>query len=171
MPPTKPLAHNPVPHGDIASIARFSKAGVIGAVSSAWHNAFMDHTTEQRIIQALQPFEGVRLIVVFGSVASGQQRPGSDLDVGILAARALSSKQKMAMNNALALAFNRPIDLIDLRTAGQPLLSEIIASGRPIHDADDEWGNLIYRNIMENEDFTPLQQRILREKRQAWLNS
>jgi predicted nucleotidyltransferase len=131
----------------------------------------MDHTTEQRIIQALQPFEGVRLIVVFGSVASGQQRPGSDLDVGVLSVQPLSSDQKMAMNNALALAFNRPIDLVDLRNAGQPLLSEIIAGGRPLHDVEDEWGNLIYRNIMENEDFVPLQQRILREKRQAWLNS
>ncbi|MEQ6884142.1 nucleotidyltransferase domain-containing protein [Salicola sp. Rm-C-2C1-2] len=55
----------------------------------------MDHTTEHQIIQALQPFEGVRLIVVFGSVASGQQRPGSDLDVGVLSVQPLSSDQKL----------------------------------------------------------------------------
>jgi len=77
----------------------------------------------------------------------------------------------MAMTESLALEFNRPVDLIDLRTVGQPLLSEIVAEGRRIRGQNEDWAQLIFKNIMDNEDFVPIQKRILRERRAAWLNS
>ncbi|WP_416137947.1 hypothetical protein ACM26W_15890 [Halomonas sp. HK25] len=63
------------------------------------------------------------------------------------------------------------MDLVDLRTAGQPLLSQIVMSGIRLKGSDTAWGRLVYRNIIDNEDFVPLQQRILRARQSAWINS
>ncbi|WP_174805153.1 nucleotidyltransferase domain-containing protein [Marinobacter daqiaonensis] len=71
------------------------------------------------------------------------------------------------MTEALALAFNRPVDLIDLRTAGQPLLHEIVTGGIQVLGTRHLWGDLVYRNVMENEDFVPYQKRILETRRRA----
>ena len=131
----------------------------------------MPDTIENQILEALKPFPDLELVVLFGSMARGNANAESDLDIAVQADQALSAERKMQITEALALAFNRPIDLIDLNTVGQPLLSEIIAEGKRIQGSNADWGQLIFRNIMDNEDFVPLQKRILRERRRSWLNS
>jgi hypothetical protein len=76
----------------------------------------------------------------------------------------------MAMIEALALAFGRPVDLVDLKTAGQPLLTQIVTTGKRLLGSDSQWAKIIYRNIMDNEDFVPLQRRILIARQKAWIN-
>jgi predicted nucleotidyltransferase len=131
----------------------------------------MPETTDERIIQALNAYPELSLVILFGSMARGTETQDSDLDLAVQADRPLSVKPKMAMTESLALEFNRPVDLIDLRTVGQPLLSEIVAEGRRIRGQNEDWAQLIFKNIMDNEDFVPIQKRILRERRAAWLNS
>jgi len=131
----------------------------------------MPETTDERIIQALNAYPELSLVKLFGSMARGTETQDSDLDLAVQADRPLSVKPKMAMTESLALEFNRPVDLIDLRTVGQPLLSEIVAEGRRIRGQNEDWAQLIFKNIMDNEDFVPIQKRILRERRAAWLNS
>jgi len=46
-----------------------------------------------------------------------------------------------------------------------------VAEGRRIRGQNEDWAQLIFKNIMDNEDFVPIQKRILRERRAAWLNS
>ena len=131
----------------------------------------MSETTQARIIQALNAYPELKLVVLFGSMTRGTETADSDLDLAVQADRPLSVEQKMGMTETLALEFNRPVDLIDLRTVGQPLLREIIAKGKRIRGSNGDRARLIFRNIMDNEDFVPLQRRILRERRRAWLNS
>ena len=131
----------------------------------------MPETTDERIIRALNAYPELSLVILFGSMARGTETRDSDLDLAVQADRPLSVQQKMAMTESLALEFNHPVDLIDLRTVGQPLLSEIVAEGRRLRGQNEDWAQLIFKNIMDNEDFVPLQKRILRERRAAWLNS
>lgn len=125
----------------------------------------------QSILHALDDFEDIEQIVLFGSLAKGTARPDSDLDVALEGKKPLTSEQKIAMIEALALASSRPVDLVDLRTAGQPLLTQIVTSGVRLKGSDSAWASLVYRNIIDNEDFVPLQQRILRARQAAWINS
>jgi len=116
-------------------------------------------------------FPQIRLSVLFGSIAHGTERPDSDIDVAVQADKPLTTEERIAMTEAIALAFNRPVDLVDLRTAGQPLLDQIISNGVRVVGDSHLWGDLIYRNIMENEDFVPYQKRILEGRRRAWMNN
>lgn len=123
----------------------------------------------QRIRAVVDSFGFVRLAVVFGSVARGQHGPGSDLDLAIQCDQALSTSQKVALIDALALATGRPIDLIDLKTVGQPLLNQIVRHGLLLLGSRDLWAQLIYRNLVDQADFVPLRNRILRERRERWI--
>nr|WP_163502200.1 nucleotidyltransferase domain-containing protein [Halomonas socia] len=125
--------------------------------------------TRQAILHALEGVEGIEQIVLFGSMAHGSERLESDVDVAVEASQPLSAEQKIAMIEALALAFGRSVDLIDLRMAGQPLLTQIVTSGVRLKGSDTAWAKLVYRNIIDNEDFVPLQQRILRARQKAWI--
>jgi predicted nucleotidyltransferase len=123
------------------------------------------------ILEALIPFDEIEQVVLFGSLAKGRARPDSDLDLAVEALRPLTSDKKIAMIEALALACSRPVDLVDLKTAGQPILTQIITSGVRLKGSDSAWARLVYRNIIDNEDFVPLQQRILRARQAAWIKS
>jgi hypothetical protein len=46
-----------------------------------------------------------------------------------------------------------------------------VSTGIQIYGTRHQWGDLIYRNIMENEDFVPYQKRILEGRRRAWMNN
>ena len=123
-----------------------------------------------RVRQALASFDFIELAIVFGSVAKGAERPDSDLDIAIQGRLPLNVTQRIDLIDALAMALGRPVDLIDLKTAGQPVLNQIIKHGRRIIGKDEKMANLIFRNIMDQADFVPLQQRILKERREAWIS-
>jgi predicted nucleotidyltransferase len=130
-----------------------------------------ENPTTQKLRELLTHFPIIRVAALFGSMARGTERPDSDIDVAVQADKALVANECIALTEAIALAFNRPVDLIDLRTAGQPLLDQIVSSGVQVVGKRHLWGDLIYRNIMENEDFVPYQKRILEGRRHAWMNN
>lgn len=123
----------------------------------------------QPIVQALGGLDGLRLAIVFGSCATGRQRPDSDLDIAIDIGEVMTVQQHIDTISALALATGRPIDLIDLRTVGEPLLGQILQYGQRIMGSDVVHAQYMTRHVMDMADFVPLQQRILRERRQAWI--
>jgi predicted nucleotidyltransferase len=109
------------------------------------------------------------LALVFGSVAEGQQRPDSDLDIAVGANRALTAVEKMGIIAALAEQTGRPVDLIDLKVVAEPLLGQIVRHGRRLLGSDGEYGRLISRHLFEQADFMPYRNRVLAERRAAWI--
>lgn len=136
-------------------------------MSPTTHSSFT--ATRQAVLHALEDVEGIEQVVLFGSMAQGSERLESDVDVAVEASQPLSAEQKIALIEVLALAFGRSVDLVDLKTAGQPLLTQIVATGVRLKGSDTAWARLVYRNIIDNEDFVPLQQRILRARQKAWI--
>ncbi|XOB91531.1 type VII toxin-antitoxin system MntA family adenylyltransferase antitoxin [Pseudomonadota bacterium 24LQ007] len=136
------------------------------------------HPDIEKLSELLADFPHIRVAALFGSIARGTARPDSDIDIAVQADKELRADERIALTEAIALAFNRPVDLVDLRTAGQPLLNQIVSTGIQIVSTGiqvvgtrHQWGDLIYRNIMENEDFVPYQKRILEGRRNAWMNN
>ena len=109
---------------------------------------------------------------VFGSLTAEHARPDSDLDVAILATTPLSSQIRMDMIGDLALAFGRPVDLLDLSQTHGPLLQQILTQGRLILCKDRaQYAELIRRNAYEEADFMPYYRRILSARRKAWIGT
>ncbi|MEA3221343.1 type VII toxin-antitoxin system MntA family adenylyltransferase antitoxin [Immundisolibacter sp.] len=122
-----------------------------------------------RIRQVLMQHGDIRLAILFGSLAVGRATPASDLDLAVLMQAPLSAETKMALIGDLSLATGRPVDLIDLRTTGEPVLGQILKHGVRLFGSDSDYAELIKRHLFEEADFMPYRRRILTERRQAWI--
>lgn len=120
--------------------------------------------------RVLARFPQLTLALVFGSVARGTPRPDSDLDIAVARERGeLKADERMDIIGALAQETGRPIDLIDLQAVSPPLLSQIVAHGHRIWGDDTAYGQLISRNLFQQADFAPYRNRLLTERRAAWM--
>jgi predicted nucleotidyltransferase len=120
-----------------------------------------------RKILASHPY--IHFAMLFGSVALGSARPDSDIDIAVLGQVPLTTQQKIGLIEEIALTIGRPVDLIDLKTAGEPLIGEIL-KGKRIIGSNDDFAGLLTRHLLDVADFVPLQQRILRERREQWIS-
>jgi predicted nucleotidyltransferase len=111
----------------------------------------------------------VNFAMLFGSLARGTARPDSDLDLAVGADRPLHADEIIALISDLATATGRPVDLIDLADAGEPLLGQILAHGVRVLGDSIRHGALLSRHLTDVADFVPLQQRILDARRQRWI--
>ena len=123
---------------------------------------------DAQLVDVLAGFPGLVLAVLFGSSASGKQRPDSDIDIAVAAHQALTASEKMAIIEALAERTGRPVDLIDLKGVAEPLLGQIVRHGRRLLGSDNAYGQLISRHLFEQADFMPYRSRVLAERRAAW---
>jgi uncharacterized protein len=124
---------------------------------------------DNQLREVLSGFPELKLALVFGSIAQGRQRIDSDLDIAVAAEQALTAIDKMAIIAALAEQTGRPVDLIDLKGVGEPLLGQILRHGRRLLGNDGEYGKLISRHLFEQADFMPYRNRVLAERRAAWI--
>jgi uncharacterized protein len=115
-------------------------------------------------------YPSVVLVILFGSVAKDRARNDSDLDIAVASSSPLTPKAHVALIEDLALAFGRPVDLIDLGQTHNPLLQQILTKGRRVlcHDRT-RYAELLLRMVYEEADCMPYYRRILSDRRQAWI--
>jgi len=129
------------------------------------HDPHVDNT----IRAALSSQAGIRMLILFGSLATDRAKQDSDIDLAIDTGRPLDAESKMALIGKLAECTGRPVDLIDLRTVGEPLLGQILEYGKRLIGDDAVYAELIKRHVFEEADFMPYYRRILSERRNAWI--
>ncbi len=122
------------------------------------------------IARALASDEDLRFAVLFGSVAMDRAGPASDLDVAVLATEPLSAERKSALIARLAELTGRPVDLLDLHTSGVLVTREALTKGRLLFCRDRRaYSELTARMVTDAADFLPYVERLLRERRSAWI--
>lgn len=128
-----------------------------------------DVNLRQAILAAIYTQPAIGLAILFGSLADGKEGSGSDLDLAVDAGRRLTAGEKMALIAELAGRTGRPIDLVDIQAVGEPLLGQILRYGKRILGSDAHYANLIRRHVFDQADFQPYRNRILAERRRAWI--
>ena len=126
-------------------------------------------TAAESILAVLKRHPRIDTAILFGSLARGEARPDSDLDLAVDAGSALTPDEKACLIADLADCLGRPVDLIDLARAGEPLLGQILRHGQRLQGCDDRYAVLLRRHILAMADFVPYRDRILAERRQAWI--
>lgn len=129
----------------------------------------LDLARRQAIAALLKVIPDIHLAIVFGSMASGTEGFESDIDLAVEAGRPLTVQEKMSVIEVVAQELGRPVDLVDLHRAGEPVLGQILKNGIRILGTSDEHAKLIRRHVFDNTDFTPYRTRILTERRRAWI--
>jgi hypothetical protein len=60
------------------------------------------------------------------------------------------------------------VDIVDLYHAEEPILGQVFKGTRLLGD-DATYARLLTRHLLNTADFVPLRQRILAERRNAWI--
>lgn len=123
------------------------------------------------IADVLDRHPEIDVAIVFGSLASGRQRPDSDLDLAVRGPQALDAATRLALIAELAGATGRPIDLVDLRRVGEPLLGQVLRHGRRLRGSDEAYAELLNRHLLDAADFMPYVERMLAERRARWIGT
>lgn len=124
---------------------------------------------KETLLAALSTQPGIGLAILFGSLAIGKGHVESDLDLAVDAGRRLTASEKMALISELAGRTGRPVDLVDIRAIGEPLLGQVLRHGKRILGSDTRYANLIRRHLFDQADYLPYRNRILAERRQLWI--
>ena len=79
---------------------------------------------------------GLQAAYVFGSRATGDARPDSDLDVAVLAPAPLDPVERFRVQERLAAHLGLDVDLVDLRSASTVMRAEVLRTGVVVVDRD-----------------------------------
>jgi len=75
-------------------------------------------------------------IYLYGSAADGQPRPGSDVDLAVLAPEPIAAGRLARAREELAERLRRDVDLVDLFRASTVMRAQVVSTGRLLRDAD-----------------------------------
>ena len=129
-----------------------------------------DPKTQQRLTDLLARDTDIDMAILFGSVAAGHPRADSDVDIALLTRRPLDADRKRALTASIAAVTGRPVDLVDLRTAGVELIGVVVRTGRRLLCREPRlWADLVVRNLVDSADFLPYRERLLTDRRRAWI--
>lgn len=98
----------------------------------------------ERALQVLRTRPGVRLAVLFGSVARGDADSQSDVDVLLRMRGGWRERVETAL--ALEHALGRRFQLVELESAPPLLLADVLRDGRVLIDRDGDWARLKRRS-------------------------
>lgn len=94
----------------------------------------------ERMSEALQRIEEVFpdlvAVILFGSQASGEARPDSDVDLALLRPQRSDAKQVFDLAGELAGILGRDVDLIDLQSVSTVLRLQVLKHAQVLLDRD-----------------------------------
>ena len=129
----------------------------------------MDVDIRQELLEVLKGHSDIRLAILFGSLASDRGTAKSDLDLAVYAGRPLDLSLKMSLISELAHRVGRPVDLVDLRSAGEPLLGQILRYGEKILGDNTHYADLIRKHVFDEADFLRYRTEMIAQRRRAWI--
>ena len=128
------------------------------------------HPELEPVCERLAEDDDVLVAIAFGSLVKGSATTNSDLDIAVFCTQPLTADRRRLLIHDLGQLVGRPVDLVDLRSAGVPILREVLRHGLRLVCRDRRaYDSLVSRLLVDTEDFLPYRQRILKERRDAWM--
>ena len=125
-------------------------------------------TLDEQLARFLSRYPEFKLAILFGSQATGNATGDSDIDLALLSDAPISSSKKLELVEQIGAKFGRPVDIVDLFFAAEPVLGQVFKGKRLLGD-DATYARLLTKHLINTADFVPLQKRILTERRNAWI--
>jgi len=123
---------------------------------------------DNKLVRILSQYPQFELAILFGSQATGDATGESDIDLALLSGTPISSSLKLELVELIGARFGLPVDIVDLYFAAEPILGQVFKGKRLLGD-DATYARLLTKHLINTADFVPLQQRILAERRDAWI--
>jgi len=123
-----------------------------------------------KLLTFLEKDPHIQHAIIFGSYATGTQSKHSDIDLALQLRNPMTAAQKLVYLEKLQNCTDAEIDLVDLLKVGQPLLSQIMKYGERLKGSVTQHAELAIKNINTTQDFMPLIERMMKERKERLLN-
>ena len=105
----------------------------------------------------------------FGSSVAGEDRPDSDVDLAFLAPCPLDPMKRFELQERLAVALGRNVDLVDLRSASTVMRMQVVSKGVVLATVEpeerDRFEDYVYSSYTRlNEERRAILERVLQER-------
>ncbi|MEA2012424.1 MAG: nucleotidyltransferase domain-containing protein [Verrucomicrobiota bacterium] len=123
------------------------------------------------IKQILFKYPQVTLCFVYGSLVKGNFTVTSDIDIAIGGKEKMDYSFMLKLSSELSLTLGREVDLIDLQIVSGVILKKAVTTDRPLFLKDKQlYAQLIKKMWYNQADMMPYYNRILKERREKFLN-
>jgi predicted nucleotidyltransferase len=96
-----------------------------------------DEKLESAVAYIKRTVPALLVVYRFGSEAQGTARPGSDIDLAVLARNRLAPNMLVGLQQDLAMILHREVDLIDLRAVSTVMQMQVLSTGECLFSGDD----------------------------------
>jgi predicted nucleotidyltransferase len=98
----------------------------------------LDNDQFEKVAKFAKSYSAISAIYLFGSHASGHERPRSDIDLGVLFNEDMDGFKRIDLETEISNILNKEVDLIDMKESGPFLRHQIYKYGKLIyHDETD----------------------------------
>lgn len=130
---------------------------------------FMPPDLLECVRSTLQEFPDVQIAIVYGSSTTGKTRPGSDVDIAVLADEPISFERRLIMIESLEKVLHQEVDFVDLYSLHGPLLHEIFARGAIVFKKSPQaLAALLKRLWYDREDMAPLSRYVMQRQNERY---
>lgn len=98
---------------------------------------FLTQESKTIIIDILNQEVEPEFIYLFGSYATGEAKPESDIDIAIYLNKQITPYELFLISNKLALRLKKDIDLINLNETSTVFAAQIVSKGLILYTKDD----------------------------------
>ncbi|NQU40102.1 MAG: nucleotidyltransferase domain-containing protein [Lentisphaerae bacterium] len=124
---------------------------------------------DQLVGDVLKQHPHIALGILFGSQATGQTTPSSDLDLAVASERLLTAAESRGLIEDIALRFGGPVDIIDLNAVAGLILHQALCKGRVLlNRRPDIYARLMLKMWYNQADFMPSYRMMLRKRVEAF---
>lgn len=115
-------------------------AGLVGCMNPQFESkgTMQDEKLESDVTFLKETVPALLVIYRFGSEAQGTARPGSDVDLAVLAQNRVAPNLLVEVQQGLAMLLHREVDLIDLRAISTVMQIQVLSTGECLFSGDDQ---------------------------------
>ena len=111
---------------------------------------------------------GLLALYIFGSYTSGEFGPLSDIDLAFRANTEISPLNRFELQENIARAFNRNVDLVDMNKAGLMTVAQVIYKGNRVFEkneleAEEYEMNMVSKYYTYKDDIQPILDQIKKD--------
>lgn len=130
-----------------------------------------ENRIECHILDELAGVDGLKILVLFGSQASGGAHDGSDVDVAVLCDHKLNFDERCSIILRLEKRLRKEVDLVDLYSLNGIILKQILTKGKfLIGRGAPDLEKLLSRMIYNQTDVMPYYNRSLKVRRMRFVH-
>ena len=110
-------------------------------------------TDKKTSVKKIAEKYGLKLVMFFGSFASGKNRQDSDLDVAVLGSKEVSFQEQIDIINKFSEIFSENVDLSVLNNGNPLLLFEVSKNAKLLYGSDEEFMKFKLQAFRQYNDY------------------